>query len=105
MIQVLARRSTDGVMAKKKATEPVKFNPRAAGLQILKANAVRQMVAACRCELADMDVALDTLHEHNLTEAEVEGATKLARALELLMTFTENLERAVKKEIRKLRSA
>lgn len=104
MIQALVRPSTDGAMAKKKASKTVGFNPRAAGLQILTAASVRQLIAECRYELADMDSHLSSLEQNKITEVEVEGATKLSRALELVVTFSENLGRAVKKEVRKLRT-
>lgn len=104
MIAMVPERSTtDGMMAKKKAAVEARFNPRAAGNQTLEITAIRDMIAKCAKEFADMDIILSHASTLGLEAIEVEGATKLPRALELLSLFAYNLEIGVTKTHRKNR--
>ncbi len=100
MIAMLPERvSTDGMMAKKKTT-PGRVNPREAGLQTLSVADIRQLIEDCRAELSDMDQTLVRAAETDVDAITLNGATKLARAMDLLSTFAGNLHAGLKQTIR-----
>lgn len=105
MIAIMPERSTVGaMMAKKKpVAAEVPFNPRAAGKQTLEIAAIRELITNCAKEFADMEIILTHANALQLDAIEVEGATKLRRAHELLGQFAYSLEIGVTKTHRKNR--
>lgn len=93
----------DEKMAKKKTTgsPSSRVSPRMMGIQDLTVSQMRSLVADCRFELAEIDQLLDRADNAEVTTVTLNGATKLARGLELLQLFSTNLHRGVKETIRR----
>lgn len=92
----------DEKMAKKKTVAATtRPNPRMMGIQDLTVSQMRSLVADCRFELAEIDQLLDRADSAEITTVTLNGATKLARGLELLQLFSTNLHRGVKETIRR----